>query len=1047
MDNEISFPSGSRVRLRKDPGRVGVVTGKTRSYGPRVRLQVQFPDRADWLPDYELELVNDELNDVYELLARGRFGRADDLRRSLTFVHLSGRLANLVYSMGVTNSDFYAYQYKPVLNLLDSPSNGLLIADEVGLGKTIEAGLIWTELRARYDARRLLIICPAMLREKWCDELANRFGVEASILDARGLVQELRRPRHQVPDGRAFVCSMQGARPPRGWGPGVDNLGPTAALANVLEENKQADPLFDLVVVDEAHYMRNPTTQTTRLGRLIRDVSEHLVLLTATPINLRADDLFHLLNLVDPDSFDDPQVFPEVLTANAPLIEAAQLVRDPKATADQVFGKLQEAQSHNLLKKNAQLADICIRSTLQSAFVDNSTRVNLASRIDRINLLARSVSRTRKRDVNEWQVHRSATPEFIPLPVGSVEYRLYEAVTEAVRQYADINNAADGFLLASPQRQVSSCMYAATKSWMDRAHDAGMIFEDLGLDETDDELERPTDPAASALPDQQAPLISHLANAILPNFDLKELRRVDSKYKRLLEILKGHLTEFADEKVILFSYFRGTLHYLKERLEEDGISCELLIGGLKESKQDIINRFRTANNTQVLLASEVASEGVDLQFSRLLINYDLPWNPMKIEQRIGRIDRLGQKEPKIHIWNLLFEDTIDSRIYSRLMTRIGIFENALGGLEAILGEEVRQLTRDLLSKTLTPAQEEERIHNTRIAIEQNKRNEEELESEATKLLAHSDFILEKVKMANEFNKRITAPDLVAFVRDYLQQYWQGYQFYQLDLPTPLIYEISLPPKLAARLRAFVKDNQISGVTTLDQGRAVRCQFSNKVSRLKKDRFEQIGQFHPLVRMISEDLAEKNEGFYPLIAAECGTPDQDQPKLYGFALSRWHFHGLRQVEELRAQAIDLQTGNLVSSDQSWEIVNQARLSGTDWLNPNLDLETVDVEEAFSKCMSLLTDQFEQNRHERECENKDRSSFQISAAERHRDRLLISLEEVAERHRINNSPMLRAQLGRIDKLKKNFEVKVESLRQKTDVESRQEEICYGVIKYFQ
>ena len=117
--------------------------------------------------------------DAFDLLERGRFGRISDLRRNLTFIQLSGRLANVVYSMDATNTDFLAYQYKPVLNFLDSPSNGILIADEVGLGKTIEAGLIWTELRARDDAcRRLVVVCPAMLRDKWSLELEGKFGID-----------------------------------------------------------------------------------------------------------------------------------------------------------------------------------------------------------------------------------------------------------------------------------------------------------------------------------------------------------------------------------------------------------------------------------------------------------------------------------------------------------------------------------------------------------------------------------------------------------------------------------------------------------------------------------------------------------------------------------------------------------------------------------------------------------------------------------------------------------------------------------------------------
>src|SRR3546814_5740406 len=111
--------------------------------------------------------------------------------------------------MDTTNTQFHAYQCKPVLSFLDSPSNGLLIADEVGLGKTSEAGLIWTELRARYDARRLLVVCPAMLRQKWKDELASKFSIDASIVDAGELLEELRKGKAGVADGKALIRSEE----------------------------------------------------------------------------------------------------------------------------------------------------------------------------------------------------------------------------------------------------------------------------------------------------------------------------------------------------------------------------------------------------------------------------------------------------------------------------------------------------------------------------------------------------------------------------------------------------------------------------------------------------------------------------------------------------------------------------------------------------------------------------------------------------------------------------------------------------------------------
>jgi len=138
---------GTAVRLIADPGRVSIVTGQTPSRGDNTYWQIPFLDRADYYRDIHLEIISEEEDDPIELLCQEKQVHAKDLRGSLTHIRLSGRLANLIYSMGTTNTDFYPYQFKPVLNFLDSPGNGILIADEVGLGKTNEVGVSYTKFR------------------------------------------------------------------------------------------------------------------------------------------------------------------------------------------------------------------------------------------------------------------------------------------------------------------------------------------------------------------------------------------------------------------------------------------------------------------------------------------------------------------------------------------------------------------------------------------------------------------------------------------------------------------------------------------------------------------------------------------------------------------------------------------------------------------------------------------------------------------------------------------------------------------------------------
>ena len=183
---------GDKVRLKANPGRIGILGNETDGPIHRQRVLVTFMDGDEQFILLEsLEKVDRKSKGPFAMISQGRYGRVSDLRGAITFYRLSGRLANLIYSLNTTNTQFFAYQFKPVLNFLDSPCNGILIADEVGLGKTIEAGLIWTELKAREDAKRLLVICPAMLREKWQVELYDRFGVEAEIVDAHDLLNKL----------------------------------------------------------------------------------------------------------------------------------------------------------------------------------------------------------------------------------------------------------------------------------------------------------------------------------------------------------------------------------------------------------------------------------------------------------------------------------------------------------------------------------------------------------------------------------------------------------------------------------------------------------------------------------------------------------------------------------------------------------------------------------------------------------------------------------------------------------------------------------------
>ena len=1031
-----NFQPGSEVRVKSDPGRRGVITNaEPRQQADYFKYRVRFPESTVWVPEHELELVDSDQSDPLMLLQAGRYGRPDDLRRTLTHIQLSGRLANLVYSMDATNTDFYAYQYKPVLSLLESPANGLLIADEVGLGKTIEAGLIWTELRARYDARRLVVICPAMLRDKWKTELRERFGVEAEFCNASELLRVLKTDKHKTPDRKGYICSLQGLRPPRGWAdPKEPTQGPQADLARFLQDMEAEEDLIDLAIIDEAHYLRNPESQTARLGSLISEVSDHLVLLSATPINLHSEDLFHLLKLVDPDTFDSESMFPQVLEANAPIQSAHRLALDTRSTVEQIQEALQQADNHEVVRNSSQLRQL-LGSGIAEANLDEAGRIELADAIGRINLLSHVVTRTRRVDVTELRVLRDARAEFIDLEEGGPERHFYDLVTQSIRAYAEEQGIGTGFLLATPQRQVSSSMYAAARAWEGNDQlDQEQAYEDFGWI---------NEGISNGQDIDFAPLISHLRQTVLPEIDVDELRRVDTKYTRLKSVLHDLIRDNPDEKIIIFSYFRGCVDYLLERLTEDGISVLALKGGQKQSKQDVIDSFRTDPDIQVLVSTEVASEGVDLQFCRFLVNYDLPWNPMRVEQRIGRLDRIGQKAERIQIWNLFHRDTIDERIYTRLLERLHVFERALGGMEAVLGDKISRLTADLISRPLSPDEERERIEQTAMAVERIRRDQDELEQQASHLIAHSSYILRQVQAAHEFKRRITSEDLVNYTRDYLERFCPGHTF-QGAADNPLQFDIKLPPDAVARLETFLRANNLLGQTRLATGELVSCLFKNKV-RLPGEKREVISQFHPLIRFIASEITASDEQFYPLTAFIVARDLVDvSPGYYAFAVDLWSFDGLRTEEMLKVSVVNLDDLLPVGSNSAWELVNTGRLNGQPWHSAAMDIDTDIVMKAIEEAEEELQKAYRKEAEKRLSENADRITFQRHSATRHRDRLLKMNEEILSGHRAaGRSSLVRALEGKIRKVNERFDLRIAQLEERAKLTHSRIQTCMGVI----
>jgi len=307
-------------------------------------LQLSYPGGgSSYRPLACLERMSDSFpGSIEERLRAGHFGKVRDLQRLVTYEKLKGTLHEVIYSMEAAQIDFYPYQFKPVLKFINSPTERLIIADEVGLGKTIESALIWLELQARRQAQRLLVVCPKMLADKWRDELRSKFLFDARVVGFAELERELLELK-KIGPGHAFVliATYTGLRPPK-------------AELQLLEEPPETEPAsspktsllrelhhwslgydpFDMVIFDEAHYMRNPATTTFHLGEGLAANAGAVLCVSATPVNNSNTDLHSLLRLIDESFFETQGLFEELLEANRPAVQAGNaLARTPVDTS------------------------------------------------------------------------------------------------------------------------------------------------------------------------------------------------------------------------------------------------------------------------------------------------------------------------------------------------------------------------------------------------------------------------------------------------------------------------------------------------------------------------------------------------------------------------------------------------------------------------------------------------------------------------------------------------------------------------------------------
>ncbi len=959
---------GTKVTHIDDPSRVGEVTGRTQQRGPFTYIEVRFPPhelkpiRAEFLQEYR-----DGETSMEEGIRAGKWGKGEDLRRLLTFEKLKGCLHDFLYSMDAARIDFHEYQFKPVLKFINSPTERLLLADEVGLGKTIEAALIWLEMQARHDARRLLVVCPNMLAQKWRRELRDKFGVAAEVGNAEKLLDALGDFRRRSDsNGFAWICTYSGLRPFRTdlAEDGEERIKRTTRgeFFHQCETWNADEPFFDLAIFDEAHYMRNAASLTSRLGAAISAASRATLLVSATPVNNSNTDLLTLLRLLDPDFFESQPLFDSLLAENRPAVQAANhLGAAPPRLAD-ALNCLNDLVHSSFVGKSPLLP--CAKELVASADPKNPrSLLDALQVVDQLNVLGSYVARTRRVQVKEKRPKR--TPVIWPVTFCDEEMQFYQAVTTMVRRR--IANASEGFSafhLTLPQQRMASCIPAVIEAVREGTFGSAQEILSESFDSEDQDG------------DEEETLQVDAEVKKLMRFDFE---KADSKYRELIKLLRE---KFDGEKVIIFAYFKGTLRYLFRRLRADGIGCAIIHGDIPTDERLVeIDRFRDDGSVRVLLSSEVGSEGLDLQFCRVMMNYDLPWNPMRVEQRIGRIDRVGQTADRLSIVHFKVCETIEERLYERLHKKLGIFENSLGDLEAILGEEVQNLTMDLFARQLTPHEEDERIERTRIALENRLRLVRQLEEEGESLIAFSDLIANRIEQSRELGRYVTAEELRRYISDFFVRNYKGCVL-EWDSPHDDWFRLELTFAAHERLQDFIRSQRLQ-VTGEFRGRKIvatlNAQAANGHSNRAQERAIFINHISPLIRWITEENRTQTGAFYKIAALTLRQSGELAPGDYFYRIERWSFAGLRSKQLLSYGFGRVESDRVWIGDEAEEIVARIIREGETWAYPVVKAETVLTVSETVK--ARMADHFAEVLHEAEAENENLRTIKATQIRSH------------------------------------------------------------------
>ncbi|TAL35264.1 MAG: DEAD/DEAH box helicase [Spirochaetes bacterium] len=525
---------------------------------------------------------------------------------------------NKILSLSNSRTRILAHQVESTHRIVNALNQRFLIADEVGLGKTIEAGLVIKELVYRYGYKRILIVTPASLLLQWQHEMESKFNERFTVLDRKSFRRERRGEKPAAPWGRIdkAICSLDFIK--------------NASFRDALKRAR-----WDAIIFDEAHRLRRDSLKSTlayNVAEVLAENARALLLLTATPFRGKIEELYYLVRLLDKNLLGPFQSF-----YSKYCIEGSDL------------SGLRE-----------RLSEVMIRRT--------------------------------KKEVGGFTKRFARTVRFDLFPD---ERALYDATTryvaEEFNRAIQTENRAVGFVMTVFQKLLDSSSHALCRALSNRrANLAGKLAR---LEEG-----RPVPaPGEVELPDIDDPedLDGGLVASIGKTMEEmgQEIGTLDAliglgsaitrnKKGEKLRVLLKTLSREGHGKFIIFTQFRTTQDYLKDLLA--GFDIVLFNGSMnRDEKEEALKIFK--ERAQVLISTEAGGEGRNMQFCNILINYDLPWSPLKVEQRIGRVHRFGQPHD-VYIYNFSTRDTVAERVLEVLARKLQLFEESIGMPDVLLGQ-------------------------------------------------------------------------------------------------------------------------------------------------------------------------------------------------------------------------------------------------------------------------------------------------------------------------------------------------------------------------